>query len=549
MMRLLSSNEKQAVSVTLKPLLKDKDVIAYCVYGSQIAGYPTERSDYDVIIVAESFHQKIKYYYLKDETRCSALVVASKSFEGDCTKSNLGEFVSGRLLNCYEALSGGEYIRRNEVEYKKNVILEGLEEAFLENQQFTSLIEIELSYFLFEKLRKRAAIYPPVMYSYAMTYGREHKPGNLEASLTGFREAAKVLQADGIIDFNEQNDYVRLVSCNFTGGLRSKIGAKASFTAKSLTQYAVHGYAGRVGLDVIGREVISKLSRSRRHFSLPEEIRSPKKYWSSNRAKLFAETEDWYSDLLLHLGVDKSSVKISEKPMGEFYNAARAFSIDDGKRRLSVAVKRYKDVKSVKWVLVNLWSLKNTNFSMNPLERMTREYRALGEFKKFGINTPSPIALFLSEKMLVTEFIHGKDLSQVESDYLESRSDDLEPIRRFGEILATIHNNGYCMGDTKPSNAIISYAKREVFLVDLEQAHQRGNCAWDIGEFVYYSTMFTLKEEKSRKIIDSFVQGYLGEARDATPVRKAASLRYRAPFQAFIAPNILSSVQKYLAKS
>ncbi len=48
-------------------------------------------------------------YYLNGDVECSALVVDPKSLENDCERSALGEFVSGRLLNPYEAIEGKEF--------------------------------------------------------------------------------------------------------------------------------------------------------------------------------------------------------------------------------------------------------------------------------------------------------------------------------------------------------------------------------------------------------------------------------------------------------
>ncbi len=547
-MKVLTQEQKDAITKTLDPFLKNRKAEAICVYGSQIAGYSSEKSDYDVIVVLNGFRQKIKYYYLRGATQCSALAVDSKSFEADCRKSSLGEFVSGRLLNCFEVLKGEEWITRNELQFKKRIILEGLNDVYAEHQRFAIFVRFALAYFLFEKLRKRVAIYPPVAYSYSMTYGQKLRDRNVADSLDGFRRAAHELSLEGILTLDERNDKVQLVPGKFEVGLTSKISSRASYTAKSLAQYAVHGYAGRVGVDVIGREVASKISRSRKKFNLPDEIRNPEEFWSIEEGRLYPDTEDWHSDLLECLGVEKASI-ISQKSMGEFYNSAKAMTIDNGARKMTVAVKKYTDVKSMKWIIVNLWSLKNTNFSLSPIERLTREYGALCDFKKLGVRTPAIIALFLSERILVTEYITGKNLSDIESNFLENGSEDLRPVRLFGEALARIHNCGFCMGDSKPSNAIMSDSSNEIYLVDLEQVHPSGNVVWDVAEFIYYSTMFTLKEDRARKIVDAFVSGYQSKTTNPTIVKSAAALRYRAPFQPFIAPNLVNSLRKDLSLS
>ncbi|MGA2876668.1 MAG: nucleotidyltransferase domain-containing protein, partial [Nitrososphaerales archaeon] len=545
-MRALNDSEVKAIQSTLESITSNREIVALAAYGSQVAGYATKESDYDVVLVVKPFTQRIKYYYMKGETECSALVVDPKSFESDCKKSTLGEFVSGRLLNPYYPIAGEQYLRNNEIAFKKRVLLEGLSEAYAENSEFSAEIIFPLKYFLYEKLRKRAAIYPPVVYSYSRTYGESLLKDNLENSLMGFRDAAKELMKEGLIDYDKEGDSISVPLNEFNAGLSARIEAAASYTNKSLRQYAVHGYAGRVTLNVVGKEVISKISRSRKSGKLPDYILNPKQTWTISSGKLFAMSQDWLSDMISYFEMEKTTCKVTSKSLGEFYNSAGFYTFEDGDRAISVAVKRYQDVKGIKWGVLNLWSLKSANFTTNPMERIFREYRTSRELKQFGLNTAEVLAVFLDQKMLVTSFIAGKDLSKLESEYLNDESDDLSPFEMFGMELAKMHNNGYCMGDTKPSNVILCGENSKMYFTDLEQALPDGNKTWDVAEFIYYSVRLTLKEDRVRRLVSSFLKGYISVAEDKSVVRKSESFRYRAPFQAFISPNIMNALRNDL---
>lgn len=549
-LRDLTSSELQAVWNTVDRLLKKKEVIAMCTYGSQVAGYAGKDSDYDVILVLRPFKQRIKYYYLKGDVDCSALVVDPKALENDCGKSTFGEFVAGRLLNPYFPITGGKFLKENEVEYKKRVIVEGLSDAIIDFQQFACEINFPLSYFLFEKLKKRAAIYPPVVYSYSKTYGDELLSANLGAALDGFRKAAFELQSERVLTFDQKSGVLQIIPWKkgFHVGVSGRIEAAASYTSKSLRQYAVHGYAGRVSPNVVGREVKSKISRSRESHRLPDRIKNPRNEWTIPGSKLFVSSRDWLRDLIQYLGFDEKSCDVEKSSLGEIYTTAGFYTLRDaaGKKAYSVTVKRYKDIRGIKWGVLNLWSLKNADFTINPAERLYREFRASRELRTFGLVTPEIIAVFFPQTLSVTRFITGKDLSKVEASYLDGKTEKLTPIFSFGRDLAIMHNNGYCMGDTKPSNAIYSDEDSRIYFVDLEQAHPDGNKTWDLAEFIYYSVRFTLKEDRARKLISAFVQGYLEKTEDAKVVEDAGALRYRAPFQAFIAPNVLSAVRRDL---
>jgi predicted nucleotidyltransferase len=269
-MRNLSDSEVVSIRETVRQLTEGREIHALIAYGSQVAGYASESSDYDLIMVLKPFKQRVRYYYLNRTVECSILVVDPRSFENDCRKSTLGEFVSGRLLNAYYPIHGASYISDYEVAFKKKVILEGIADACAEYGEFVSEIVFPLSYFLFEKLRKRAAIYPPVVYSYSKTYGDKLLLENLDQSLQGFRAAAEMLDAEGKVQFRKKDETVSISVKEIHSGLFSRIGVAASYTNKSLRQYAVHGYAGRVKPNVVGKEVLSKISRSKRVGKLPE---------------------------------------------------------------------------------------------------------------------------------------------------------------------------------------------------------------------------------------------------------------------------------------
>ncbi|HYB04498.1 MAG TPA: hypothetical protein VED17_08550 [Nitrososphaerales archaeon] len=551
-MRSLTSPEIEAVSRTIDPLLHKRELVAMCVYGSQVAGYAGKDSDYDVILVLKPFTQRIKYYYLNGDADCSALVVDPKGIENDCKKSTFGEFVSGRLLNAYHAIHGASFLKENEVNYKKRIILEGLSDVAVDYMQFTSEINFPLSYFLFEKLKKRAAIYPPVVYSYSKTYGDDLLASNLEASMDGFRKAARELQTEGIVTFDEKTDLLHMVPWKrgFHAGVPGRIEAAASYTSKSLRQYAVHGYAGRVSPNVVGHEVISKISRSRTSRKLPDRIKFPRNSWTITGGKLFVASQDWFKDLIKYLGMDERSCEVTKNSLGEIYTTAGFYTLRNPAKgnEISIAVKRFKDIRGMKWGVLNLWSLKNADFTVNPTERLYREFHAFREFRRFGLATPDVIAVFFPQKLMVTRFIKGRNLSEVEASYLDEESEELSPVISFATDLAIMHNHGYCMGDTKPSNAIYSDEDSRVYFTDLEQSHPDGNKTWDLAEFIYYSVRFTLKEERARKLISAFAQGYLQKTEDSKVLEQAAALRYRAPFQAFIAPNVLSAVRADLKK-
>jgi predicted nucleotidyltransferase len=134
--RRLKEEERNLVIEAFKEMTKGKEILAACAYGSRIAGYAKEDSDYDVIVVLNNYKPKIRYNYIKKVIDLAALVVDSKSLTKDAEEASLGEFVAGRLLNVYEALMGREFIRNVEIKLKRRVAFEILDEVVLSYGDF-----------------------------------------------------------------------------------------------------------------------------------------------------------------------------------------------------------------------------------------------------------------------------------------------------------------------------------------------------------------------------------------------------------------------------
>ena len=94
----LTEEEKEKLLDLAQQLVKGGKVTSVAAYGSKVAGYARPDSDYDIIVTAQKFPGRIRYKYVDSPVRASALVVEDKLFMGDAVKASLGEFVSGRLL-------------------------------------------------------------------------------------------------------------------------------------------------------------------------------------------------------------------------------------------------------------------------------------------------------------------------------------------------------------------------------------------------------------------------------------------------------------------
>lgn len=540
--RYVREEEVKAVEKVIAPILEENKVVSICLYGSRVAGYAKPDSDYDVLIVLEDYKPTVRYRYLQGEVPVSALLVDAEALREDAERAKLGEFVVGRFLNIYEPVRGAEYLRSIEVTYKKRVVLEALRDLALTYGELSSILLIPPEYFLFDKLKKRATIYPPAHYSYVKTYSGPYADRNLEATLKGFREALKEIEKQGLIKLVDGK--VRVERSGIKISQMAKIFSLLTYASRGITQYAVHSYAGRVGLDIVGKEVVSKLSRSRSVGEAPELLKQPTKALAVSEGRLVVECDDWVKDVKEYFGFD-TSAETKFKTLGEFYSTTQLLEVSDSRRVQKAVVKRFKNIAALKWALLNIWAIPTKKFEQNPDARMAFEYTALLKFRELGFNTPRILLVYLSDRILVTEYLEGKSLAEIITEYLSGESEDLEPVKLYGRTLAEVHSKGYTIGDTKPSNTI--YSDSKLYLTDLEQAMEGGDPSWDVAEFVYYAIKLTPYSQRVKGFIEAFKEGYLTVG-DKRVLIEATSLKYLKPFQPIILPNVVKMVREELAK-
>lgn len=507
---------------------------ALCAYGSKVAGYARPDSDYDLILVLDGFREVIRYKYVNEPVRASAILVDKRVMEADAKSARLGEFVSGRLLNVYEPLINREFFKKVEVDYKTRVVEEEVCKIVSDYGELAKELLIHIDYFLFSRLKSRAGFYPPALYSYVMTYGGNLKERNLMTSRSGFIEAVERLKGMGMLE--REGDHVRILEARKSSWLQA-LSIHTKMTVRSIAHYLVHGYAGRVKPSVMIREFLSKVSRRATMPEVPKELKNPKCLWRLRYGKLITEG-DWVEGLARTLGFNDFEVK--EEGPGEFYSTTTMMTIKGEEREERLAVKRFRDLMSIKWLALDIWALASKKFDLTPLSRLKREYMALKELKELNVCTKELIAVALDDRILVSRYMEGRDLGSIISEILAGGG-DLEMVERYGELMSKIHSACYYLGDSKPSNVIVHNGR--LCVVDLEQAGRGGDKAWDIAEFLYYSMKLTLNSKAASSLVKAFLKGYLKHG-SKDLVRKVTGVRYVRPFEPFVSPNILSSVLK-----
>ncbi|MCH2380135.1 MAG: hypothetical protein MK228_01270 [Nitrososphaerales archaeon] len=266
---LNQDKEKERIIRIINKVAKGLDVEAICMYGSRIAGYANEKSDYDVIFVINNYKNKVRYKYIFDKTEISAIFVDKDSLVGDAKEGKLGEFVIGRLLNPYEVLVNPEFFERVEVEYKKRIILEQTDRLQIEYRSLSEYLKIPTEFFLFHRLRFRMRIYPPVKYSYIMTYSGEINSKNVKRSLKGFNEAARILHNESQLRY--EKGVVRMINKKRKSGIIISL----RIIRRIINHYYIHLLAGRVNYNIALKELFSKINRKKNIKEIPQYLVEP----------------------------------------------------------------------------------------------------------------------------------------------------------------------------------------------------------------------------------------------------------------------------------
>jgi tRNA A-37 threonylcarbamoyl transferase component Bud32/predicted nucleotidyltransferase len=532
----LSPDEKEVLVNLARTLVRD-EVTSVTAYGSKVAGYSRPDSDYDIIVTSKRFGGRVRYRYVDVPVKASALIVQDELFLSDARKASLGEFVAGRLLNVHLPLLNAEFTRAAEVESKKRIIAELIYELSSQVGEFSQDLIIPLDYFLFEKLHKRASIYPPVLYSYIRTYTCPSAQRNRESSVDGFREAAKALAEEGF--FELRGDQVRLVSEKLRGRAFANMLALFNLTARGVRQYAAHGYAGRVGLGTMKDEAVSKVKRLQQKVDPPRELEHPKDLLRLDEGVVVGKTDEMIERLAQKAGFRTYSQQT--RTLGEVYTTAKLVTIR-GDGQVSYVFKHFADIRSMKWAFLNVWAPR-MKFSMSPQARMHREYNATRRLRTSGVNTPKVVGAAIDDKVLVKEFVEGKPLSKTVEQILKGSSSDASLVRSYGADLGMVHGAGFALGDAKAGNIVVKDG--QLYFTDLEQAVEGGDQAWDLAEFLYYVGKLSLKEDAIRVVADAFLDGYVG-ANGRENVIKANAAKYLAPFRPFIVPQTLKAIRSAL---
>ena len=522
-------------------------ITAVCLYGSRVGGYARGDSDYDCLLILENYRDAVRYHYRKlDSINAALLVVDKKLFELDVEKGDLGDFVAGRLMSPYLPIRNSGYLEAAELRLKRRVVEEEIEDLVLEYGEMTRGVEIRPEYFPLSRMKKRAKVYPPIRYSYVNLFRSNLREENMRKILEGYDKAIDALTRSKMLRRKNgsvvlQNEYIDRILAVKTV---ERVVNVVEQSRKALYSYLTHGTAGIVSIDIVAKELASKIRRELLHTPPSQDLEDPKNY-------LFLRTSIGPVNLNERTSIYDVASKlrpdaiVAVTPLASVLN--EVYLVSAGEEKL--VAKKFTDWHGFKWFTLNLVALGTKIFSLAGKTRLENEYgmnRLLSENK---IPVPNIIHVSIPDRMLFEQYVEGEQIVElVKESVMSSKlsSQQKKVIRNVGAAMARVHTLGVGIGDTKPENFILG-ADDRLYALDLEQAKKSGDPVWDIAEFLYYSGHYGVGASGGlHEFVKSFVDGY-SLTGDTESLRKAAGLNYLKVFSFWTPPLIIREISQTLS--
>ena len=537
---------RETILSACRDIAKGNEIVAAALYGSRAAGYARKDSDHDVLLVIRDYPEDVRYHYITTrEGQLAVLAVDQNALEKDVEKGVFGDFVAGRLLTPHTAIMNEDYIRRIEVAVKKRFAEEDLEDLVLEYGELARGLTILPTYLVLARMEKRARAYSPLRYSYSNILRPDLKERNLTQILEGYSEALTQLEEAGVVKFDGK--YIRFqapfVDKVLSYKMYNKVVNFVSFSRRTFNAYITHGKAGKVTLDVVAREVASKLKREIQMAFHRQGLEDPEDY-------LFLETEKG----LLSLNKTDSIVErlrglrggrdITAKTLGTALNEVYFIEVDGEK----LVAKRFTDWYNFKWFILNVAALGTKVFSTQGKARLSNEYVMNRLLIENGTPVPEIVSVSIPDRLLVERYVEGTSVLDVVIEVMASESlgeEYGELAFEIGRTLAKIHGLDVVLGDCKPENFILGHDGK-LYVLDLEQGEWHGDQSWDVAEFLYFSGHFGSRFSGGfREFVEVFIRGYLTSGRPKV-LRDAASARYSKSFVAWTPVPVIQGIAALL---
>jgi tRNA A-37 threonylcarbamoyl transferase component Bud32 len=493
-----------------------------------------DASPVDLVVVDLRPSQRIRRNRKRlDGTDYDATVISSNLFERDINRGSLGEIVAASLLEPYLPIMGTQYLAEQEDRYKRRVVMEELENLALRFQDLLLEILIDPRFFYHVKMQRRAKIYPPSRSEYLRTL-REcpDAPRAFEATL-------RMMASSGLVNMDERVRITRRLLDTLPKPGESLLTPfrEVELAVRRLASYGIASNAP-------DNPLISDINRDLDAIQENglQEMPDPKSFLFLPTGNGLVTLDDGRSYGELSWDGHPSPTKPTlVKRIGGALNFVYLVEYPgrDGRRRF--VAKTFQNWYGLKWIPLSIWTIGSQNFDILGERRLSNEYRMNRKLRREGLNAPEIHHVSVPSRTIVEEFIPGRGFDKIAQDLISGSDPNAsDRIAGLGAEISKVHERGVTLGDSKPDNVILDSEGR-IWFVDLEQASEGGEPTWDLAEFLYYSGHYSLRWQRVKPLVESFLEGYLREG-DPGIVGEIGSARYKRIFGLLTAPHIILGI-------
>jgi len=549
----LNENLREKVLEICKNIADSRQIATACLYGPWVCGYANEKTDMNVLLVLNAFTPRLNTYFETAKgSNISILTVNRTDFERDVEKGWFGEFISEKITFPYEPLTNGEYLRSREVEVKKRIVSELLENLILEFPESSHEFLIKKEYFMYEVMMRRAKLFPLLTYSFLNMSRRNLRIKNMEAMMEGYLKALDELTKEKLIYCSD--GYIKITQNYIAIVKRRK--SRLPFFLRSVQRLAMQHiltvYSKTVNSLIQDQRTFMENHRSVNVDGLVSWLEDPRKYilLPTHLGDVSLSDRSDIMDVARKI-IEQGESKMRIENIGGVLNDVYLLTLTKNGEKQKFVVKRFRDWSNLKWLSLALWSFGTTAFAVLGGSRLEREYAINKFLHSKGFPVPKILHVSPQKRLLFEEFIEGKKMIEPIKRILSFTEDaaDVNLIREVGRKIAEAHRMGVSLGDCKPENFVTDNG--QVFFLDLEQAARDGDKTWDVAEFLYYSGHYSSPISSSNAasiIAKNFIDGYLEAGGKKENVKKAASARYTKVFSVFTPPHILFAISNICHK-
>ncbi len=536
-----------------KHVARPYQIVAVCQSDDYTIEVPTAKSALEVLLVLKNFSPRVMSYVRTINNRHIVFFVVDQwIFERDVDRGTLGEALASLLIFPYTALNNDVYLHTQEVALKERLILELLENMVLSYPELSYRMRIKPEYFMYEVILNRVRVFPPMAYGTAHFLCGEATTKKIEFVLRGYLEALAHLKKKGAVALAD--GYITISSTFIATSKNPRILLTNTIKNAPRALFAsLFGVFPQL-LNFISQNSEAffrfQTSPGKKEIDFSRTFINPQKYVLVPTSGGFVSLADkmdirTYAKRILKEG-DYKQILVEE--FGGVLNDVYLIRAQTDHSEKKIIVKRFKDLSSMKWFPLSMWSIGARSFALMGRSRLERECAMNELLATAGFRVPKILHVSAYERLVFMEFLEGENLAHAIkriaiAKNTEKAAKDLALVTQVGETYAKVHALNVVLGDTKPENVMID-PKGNLYLLDFEQASRTGDPSWDLACFLFYCGHYLPLngEQKAEEVTKAFISGYLGAGGKVEALKCAVIPRYTRVFSIFTLPSILRAM-------